>query len=83
MGIFTKSSVPKQPEGGGLLWASSLGLHLVLCAVIGFFIGRFIDSHVHTAPVFTAAFFVLGIVAGFMEIWRGMKKLEQPKDGLL
>lgn len=57
-----------------LLDASQVGIQLVISTFIGLAIGWFIDEHLHTSPWFTIIFFFLGIAAGFIELFRFMKR---------
>ena len=73
-----KKSYAPDTSKGNIIWMSSLGIHLVLTSVFGFFLGHFIDRWAHTGPLFTAIFFLLGVVAGFREIFRQMELFEKP-----
>ena len=75
MSFLSPKKLDPDSSYGSLMWISSLGIHLVVAAVVGFFIGNIIDGKTHTSPVFTVIFFVLGIVAGFREIFRQAKIL--------
>jgi ATP synthase protein I len=49
-------------------WASSVGLVMVLCTVIGLAIGIGLDRWLNTHPWLTLLFLILGIVSGFWNI---------------
>jgi ATP synthase protein I len=53
---------------------SSVGIGLVVSVAIGYFAGAAIDRHFHTAPVFTMVFIILGICAGFLNVFRTLRK---------
>ncbi|MBI3292083.1 MAG: AtpZ/AtpI family protein [Elusimicrobia bacterium] len=57
-----------------LAWASSVGLTLVLCTVVGLTIGVWLDRWLHTAPWFTVSWLLMGIIAGFWNILKGLPK---------
>ncbi len=61
----------KQPEWFRLLaLASSMGISIVLATFIGLGIGYYLDNHVFdTSPWLTLIFLVLGIIAGFRNIY--------------
>ena len=80
MALFQKRPVDPDSSFGNIIWASSLGIHLLLCAILGFFVGRFIDGIVHTPPVFAAIFFLLGMIAGFKEIFKQMELFKKPDE---
>ena len=79
MALFQKRPVDPNSDFGNIIWMSSLGIHLVVCSIVGFFIGRFIDRFTHTAPLFTAILFLLGVVAGFKEIFKQMELFKKPE----
>lgn len=49
---------------------TSVGICMVLCTMIGYFVGVWIDRHLPTAPVGLLTFLVLGIISGFVNIFR-------------
>ena len=53
-----------------LLQASSIGINLVLSTFVGLAIGYGLDSLFHTSPWLTLIFLLLGIIAGFRELFR-------------
>ena len=57
-----------------LLYYSSLGLQVAFAIFIGLFIGVWLDKWLGTVPVFTFIFLVLGIFAGFRNLYRVYKK---------
>jgi ATP synthase protein I len=61
----------KQPEWIRLLaLASSMGISIVLATFIGLGVGYYLDNHVFdTSPWFTLIFLILGIIAGFRNIY--------------
>jgi ATP synthase protein I len=63
-----------------LLQASTVGLNLVFSTFIGLAIGYGLDSLFHTSPWLTIVFLLLGIVAGFRELWRLARKEDNGPD---
>lgn len=61
-------------EFADLAKLSSVGIVLVVSVAIGYFLGAGIDRHFHTAPVFTIIFIFLGIGAGFLNVFRTLRK---------
>jgi ATP synthase protein I len=55
-----------------LSMVSQIGLIMVASIVIGFFIGKFIDSFLGFSFIFTAIFTLLGVVAGFWNIYKSI-----------
>lgn len=60
-----------------LLEASVLGIHFVLCVIIGIALGYLIDNFIHTFPLFSIIFLMAGFAAGIREIFRFIKKAEK------
>jgi len=59
---------------------SSLGLTLVFSTFIGFGLGWFLDKVLKTRPFLTILFLLLGIVAGFVNIYRSVKAEAGPDE---
>jgi ATP synthase protein I len=70
-------------ESRELVGLSALGLGLVFSTFIGLAIGLWLDKALHTKPLFTLVFLVLGITAGFVNIFRSVRRGNRdcsPKD---
>ena len=57
-------------QGKGLAFAMRIGVELVAALIVGVGIGYFLDQWLGTKPWFLIAFFVLGAVAGFVNVFR-------------
>lgn len=55
-------------------WASTVGLTLVISTFIGLFIGYNLDKFFNTKPWLTIIFLLFGIIAGFLNIFKYIKK---------
>ncbi len=62
------------------LQAWSVGIHLVLSTFVGLGIGYWLDSFFKTLPWLTIIFLILGIIAGFKELFRLAKKQDNATD---
>ncbi|MFH1139256.1 MAG: AtpZ/AtpI family protein [Pseudomonadota bacterium] len=60
--------------------ASTMGISMVLATVIGLGIGFFLDRYFGTSPWLTLIFLVLGIIAGFNNLYVIMKKVQRMED---
>ena len=58
-------------------YASSVGLAMVLATVIGLAVGYYLDKWLGTSPWLTLIFLLLGIVAGFRNLYVLVKKIER------
>jgi ATP synthase protein I len=72
-----KDETRKQIRLVGL--ASTIGMSVVFAIFIGLAIGYWLDSKFGTLPLFSLVFLVMGVIAGFRNYYRFMKK--QEKDG--
>lgn len=54
----------------GVAILSTIGITLVACVCIGALIGYYLDKWLGTEPWFMVVFFLLGTVAGFIEVFR-------------
>ena len=57
-----------------LVWLSSMGISMVVATFIGLYIGVYLDSIFSTKPWFTIIFLIIGIAAGFRNIYILVKK---------
>jgi len=57
-----------------LLAASQVGINLVVATFVGLAIGYFLDKLLGTGPWLLIIFLLLGIVAGFVELFRTARK---------
>lgn len=71
----TKKFLKELFQGG--YRASAIGMSLVLAIFIGFFIGYALDRYFGTNYVFKIIGLILGIIAGFRNVYLMGKKLEK------
>ncbi len=64
----------KKKEALRLSVVSSLGLMLVISTFMGYGIGAWLDHKFQTKPALTIVFVLLGIGAGFINLFRVMNK---------
>ncbi len=55
--------------------AGTMGMHLVSGPLVGFAIGYGLDKWLETSPWCKLAFFIIGIGAGFLNVYEDSKKL--------
>lgn len=53
----------------GLALLLNLGLVMVVCVLIGFFIGRYIDNRFGTGPIFLLVFTFIGLFAALKAMY--------------
>jgi ATP synthase protein I len=54
----------------------TVGLEIVLSILVGFFLGRWIDSKLGTEPVFTVIWIGFGVAAAGRSLWRAWKNMQ-------
>jgi len=73
-----KQNKPDQSgQYGDYLWVSSIGIHLVVMSIVGLFAGIYIDKWLNTKPIFTFVCFIVGLAAGFRQLYKEIKKSGQ------
>jgi len=60
-----------------LLRASLIGIHMVASTFIGLAMGYFLDKWLQTGPWLTMLFLLFGIVGGFTNMFREVKRIER------
>ena len=59
---------------------STVGISMVAATVIGLYVGLKLDEWLGTSPWFTAIFVVIGIIAGFRNLFYYAKKGQDALD---
>lgn len=57
--------------------ASAVGIVIVVSVVIGFLLGRWLDRIFGTDPWLLLVFTILGVAAGFIEMYRMVKSISE------
>jgi ATP synthase protein I len=63
-----------------LIDGSMAGLQLAFTIVIGLGIGYFLDGKLGTMPWLTFIGFFLGVFAGFRDLFRMVKRMNEPEE---
>ena len=71
---MAKESGTPQGRIRGMANLASLGIHMVVATFIGLFIGIYLDKYFSTAPWLMIVFFLLGLGAGFKNIFTAAKR---------
>jgi len=56
--------------------ASTIGISMVLAIVVGTLMGVYLDKYFGTKPWLTLIFMILGIIAGFKNVFYFLKKTD-------
>jgi len=49
---------------------STVGIAMVIATFIGLYAGLWLDGRLGTKPLFTLVFLIIGIAAGFWNLWK-------------
>lgn len=63
----------KGDRSHGHQWGLRVGTEIVASTVIGLGLGFYIDKWLDTRPVFLLLFFLFGVVAGFLNLYRAVR----------
>ncbi len=70
-------SVPKRGNGAG--FGFKISTEIVAALIVGVGIGLLVDNYFHTSPLGLIIFFILGAFAGFLNVYRVMRRIEKQK----
>ena len=68
-------SVPKRDSGAG--FGFKISTEIVAALIVGAGIGLFVDNYFNTGPFGLIIFFILGAFAGFLNVYRVMRRIEK------
>ena len=73
-----KTSYSKNPQKNksGISFGFRMGVEIVAALIVGVSIGIIVDKYMNTKPFGLIIFFILGALAGFLNIYRVMRRLE-------
>lgn len=60
--------------------ATTLGIHIVAATFIGFACGWYLDKWLDTKPLLTIIMLVLGVAAGFKNVFEEVRKIQRMDD---
>lgn len=73
--MFFNRKKNKHLESLGL--ASVMGIHLVSGVIVGLAMGYYLDRFFNTKPWLTLLFLVFGIIAGYKNMFRELKRIQR------
>ena len=72
-----KKSVPNRNNGAG--FGFKISTEIVAALIVGVGIGLLVDNYFNTKPFGLIIFFILGAFAGFLNVYRVMRRIEKQK----
>ena len=73
-----KKSVSKRNSGAG--FGFKISTEIVAALIVGVGIGLLVDNYFNTKPFGLIIFFILGAFAGFLNVYRVMRRIEKQKS---
>ena len=73
-----KKSVLKKNSGAG--FGFKISTEIVAALIVGVSIGLLVDNYFNTKPFGLIIFFILGAFAGFLNVYRVMRRIEKQKS---
>ena len=73
-----KKSVSKRNSGAG--FGFKISTEIVAALIVGVGIGLIVDNYFNTKPFGLIIFFILGAFAGFLNVYRVMRRIEKTKS---
>jgi len=70
-----KESMPKRNRGAS--FGFKISTEIVAALIVGTGIGLLVDNYFNTKPIGLIIFFVLGAFAGFLNVYRVMRRIEK------
>ena len=73
----TNSPPPKQKKQSGAGFGFKISTEIIAALVVGVGIGLIVDKYLGTKPLGLIIFFIFGAIAGFLNVYRVMRRIEK------
>ena len=73
----TNSPPPKQKKQSGAGFGFKISTEIIAALVVGVGIGLILDKYLGTKPFGLIIFFIFGAIAGFLNVYRVMRRIEK------
>ena len=70
-------SSPKKKKGSGAGFGFKISTEIIAALVVGVGIGLIVDKYLNTKPFGLIIFFIFGAIAGFLNVYRVMRRIEK------
>ena len=74
---ITNSPPPKQKKQSGAGFGFKISTEIIAALVVGVGIGLIVDKYLGTKPFGLIIFFIFGAIAGFLNVYRVMRRIEK------
>ena len=73
----SNTSFPKNNKGSGAGFGFKISTEIIAALVVGVGIGLIVDKYLGTKPFGLIIFFIFGALAGFLNVYRVMRRIEK------
>ena len=73
----TNSPPPKQKKQSGAGFGFKISTEIIAALVVGVVLGLIVDKYLGTKPFGLIIFFIFGAIAGFLNVYRVMRRIEK------
>ena len=73
----TNSPPPRQKKQSGAGFGFKISTEIIAALVVGVGIGLIVDKYLGTKPFGLIIFFIFGAIAGFLNVYRVMRRIEK------
>ena len=73
----SNSSTPKKKKESGAGFGFKISTEIIAALVVGVGIGLIVDKYLGTKPFGLIIFFIFGAIAGFLNVYRVMRRIEK------
>ena len=74
---LTKNEKYLKNNKNGLSFGFRIGIEIVAAIIVGVSVGIIVDKYLETKPFGLIIFFILGSLAGFLNVYRVMRRIEK------
>ena len=75
----SNSPPPKQKKQSGAGFGFKISTEIIAALVVGVGIGLIVDKYLDTKPFGLIIFFIFGAIAGFLNVYRVMRRIEKQR----
>ena len=73
----SNTASPKQKKQSGAGFGFKISTEIIAALVVGVGIGLIVDKYLGTKPFGLIIFFIFGAIAGFLNVYRVMRRIEK------
>tara|TARA_Y100001935_G_scaffold245532_1_gene239246 strand:+ start:153 stop:440 length:288 start_codon:yes stop_codon:yes gene_type:complete len=74
-----KNTIQEKNKEGGASFGFKISTEIIAALVVGVGIGLIVDNYFNTKPIGLIIFFIFGALAGFLNVYRVMRRIEKQR----